>query len=137
MKGLAIFLGSIVAGLAIGLAVGALVWSITGDDKIGSAVGTGFWLISAFIIHAYTSVWVASLGGFNTDEIARSKDRFQRKLQTAEIRYAFVFALIGGAMTQSVGAPWYLAVAVGTPLVILGAFVGYDIKRRYKRIGLV
>jgi hypothetical protein len=137
MKGCAIFLASIVAGLAIGLTVGAIVWSITGDDEIGGGVGTGFCGISTFVIHAYASVWIAASGGFSTDEIARSKDRFQRKLQTAEIRYAFVFALIGGAMAEIVGAPWYLAVAVGAPLVVLGGFIGFDIKRRYKRIGLL
>lgn len=136
MKGCGIFLGSIIAGLGIGSAVTGILWSITGDDKLASAAGTGFWLISSFIIHAYVSVWIASVGGFNPSEIARSKDRFQRKLQTAEIRYAFVFGLIGGAMTQIVGAPWYLAVAVGAPLVILGGFIGYDIKRRYKQSGL-
>ena len=134
MKGCAILLGSFVMGLGIGLAVTAIAWTITGNDKIASAIGTLFWLISSFIIHAYASVWVVSVGGIGAAN-DRSNERTRGKLQTAELRYAFAFGAIGAAMSQVIGAPWYLAVVVSGLLAMLGAFVGFDIKRRYKRIG--
>lgn len=137
MKGCALLLGSFVVGSGIGLAVLAIVWAITADEKIASAIGTGFWLISSFVIHAYVSVWAVSVGGIRWEASDPSNERTLRKLQTAEIRYAFAFGAIGGAMTQVIGAPWYLAVVAGGFLAMLGGFIGYDIKRRYKRIGFL
>ena len=136
MKGCGIFLGSMVVGLGIGMAVMGIVWAITGNDKTASAVGTGFWLISSFVIHAYASVWAASVGSLGAEAAGPSGERFRGKLRTAEIRYAFVFGAIAGGLTHSVGAPWYVVAAIGGLLVMLGGFLGYDIKRRYQRIGL-
>jgi hypothetical protein len=135
MKGCAIFFGSIAVGLVIGLIVIAVLWEITGNEKVSGSVGTCVWLISSFIIHAYAGVWFTARGGFNEVEIARSKDRFQGKLRTAELRYAIVFSIVSGSMSHEAGAPWYLIAAVTVPLAMLGGFVGFDIKRRYKRLG--
>ena len=137
MKGCAILLGSFVVGLGIGLPVVAIVWTITGDDKTGSAVGTGFWLISSFIIHAYASVWAVSVGSIRWVAEDLSSERMRGKLRTAELRYAFVFGAIAGGLTHSLAAPWYLTVMVGGLLALLGGYIGYDIKRRYRRIGFI
>jgi hypothetical protein len=138
LKGCAIFFGSIAAGLAIGLPITAILWAVTGSEKIGATVGTGVWLISAFVIQAYASIWIVSLGGFNENEIPHSKKhRFQRGLRMAEASYAATFSSISGMMAHAAGAPWYLIIPVAIALAILGGFVGFDIKRRYKRIGLL
>lgn len=135
MKGCAIYFGSIAVGLAIGLLVILILLAATGSEKTSGSVGTGVWLVSSFTIHAYVSVWFAARGGFNEVEIARSKERFQRKLRTAELRYAVIFSFLSGVMAQEAGAPWYVTAPVAIALSMLGGFIGFDIKRRYKRIG--
>ena len=134
MKSFGTFVGSIVVGLGIGLAVTAVLWSITGNDKTASAIGTGLWLTSSFVIHAYASIWAVSAGVIRLESGDRSNERFRRKLRTAEIRYALIFGAIGGALVHSIGASWYLPVVVGGVLAMLGGFLGY-VKRRYERIG--
>src|SRR5687768_16318577 len=120
MKGCGIFLGSMIVGLGIGMAVAGIVWTITRDDKIASAIGTGFWLTSAFAIHAYASVWAVSLGAIGAGATGPSGERFRSKLRTAEIRYAFVFGALDGEISHSVGVPWYLVVTIGGLLIMLG-----------------
>ncbi len=120
--------------------VGAVLASVTGDDDLSTAIGTGVWLLSIFTILPYGSLWLSDPEDLlerppSTSITQRWRDaRAESKLQAAELRMGFVYAMIGGATTAMAGASKWVTVAAAIFCAALGGLLGYDIKRRVRRM---
>jgi hypothetical protein len=140
MKGCLLFIGSIVGGFGVGLAVTVILRAIAADDDLSSVIGTGVSLLSVPTILVYGSLWFT-----DPEEIANPPKprttvqgwraaKAESKLQAAELRMGFVFAMIGGA-TASIAKGTNLVITIVTICcAIAGALIGFDVKRRVRRI---
>jgi hypothetical protein len=136
MAGVVLFFGLFVGGLVVGRSVAAVIEAATGDRQLATAVGVGVWLLGAVVGMAYGGLW---LGGSEMLPI-RTKPRSlwgrlwaaktEGKLQTAELRFACVFAIIIGTLaSQAQARPW-VAATVAVSFAVVGGFIGRDFKRR-------
>lgn len=127
-------------GLAIGLSVAAVLRIVTGDKDLSSTIGTGTWLLSASLIVIYGSLLFT-----DPDKIANrptpksiilkwQATRSENKLQTAELRIGFVFALISGMTAKRAHGSEIVIVIVTICFAAIGGFIGFDVKRRVRRI---
>src|SRR5688500_18391748 len=98
MKGCLLFVVAIGFGLALGLVVTAALEVVTGDINLSSIIGTGVWLLSTFTILAYGGLWLGNPEDFTHRAVGWRAQRRESKLQTAEIRMGFAFAMIGAAL---------------------------------------
>ena len=139
VKSSLLFVGSIVAGLAIGFGVTVTLRAITGDDDLSSAIGTGVWLISMPTIFVYTSLWLT-----DPKELANSPtpkttirgwraQKAENKLRATELRMGFVFAMIGGATAEMAWDSNLVVTIVTVCCAIAGGLIGFDIRRRVQR----
>ncbi len=140
MKGCLLFIGAIVGGLGIGLAVTAILRAITVDHDLASTIGTGVWLLSAPTILVYASLWFT-----DPEEIAnppRPKTTIQgwraakaeNKMQAAELRMGIVFVLIGGTTAAMANGSNLVITIVTICCAVVGGLIGFDVKRRVHRI---
>jgi hypothetical protein len=140
VKGCLLSIGSIVGGLGIGLAVTAFLRAVTGDHGLSCAIGIGILLLSVPTIHAYASLWFT-----DPEEIANPPKprttiqgwraaKAENKLQSAEIRMGFVFAMIGGAAASIAKGSNLVITIVTICCAIAGGLIGFDLKRRVRRI---
>lgn len=140
MKGCLLFVGSIVVGLGIGLGVTVILRAITGDNDLASAIGTGVWLLLVPTILVYASLWFT-----DPEEIANPPkpqttvqgwraQKAENKLQAAELRMGFVFAMIGGATAAIANGSNLVITIVTICCAIAGGLIGFDVKRRVHRI---
>ena len=140
MKGCLALIGSFVVALGIGLGVAATVRATTGDDDLGSTIGTGVWLISFLTILAYASLW--STDPYEIANPPQPSTTFQKwrarkaenKLLAAELRMGFVFAMIGGAVAATAKGSNLVVTIVAVCCAVGGGLVGFDSKRRTLRI---
>src|SRR5947208_16675152 len=94
--GFVVLLGTFLVGLAIGIGVYFALQAFTGNTDLAQSIGMGVWWLSAIVLFAYANVWL--------DPFRRSRagdHRAGSKVQTAEIRGAVLFAMIGGLMGRS------------------------------------
>jgi hypothetical protein len=117
LKMFSLFIVTVIVGLMLGVMVGVLVVNMTGDRDLAGLVGTAVWLFSWIVMHTYGFAWVFD------PAVDRLNARGEGKLQTAEIRIGFVWAMIGGG----------LAAAAKASCAIIGGLLGYDVKRRVRR----
>jgi hypothetical protein len=140
MKGCLLLVGSIVGGLGVGLAVMAILRAVTGNDDLSAAIGTGAWLLAVSLIFVYASLWSTA-----PEEIAcppEPRTTIQRwraakaknKLREAELRMGIVFALIGGATAARANGSNLVIAIAAIGCGIAGALIGFDVKRRVRRI---
>ena len=132
--------GAMIGGLVIGLVVTAILSNITGDFELSSQIGSGIGLISCVLILVYAPLWYT-----DPEEIAnpskptstiqrRRAAKARSKLQTAELRIGFVFAMIGGMTASTANGSNIVITIVTICCAVLGGFVGFDFKRRVRRI---
>ena len=140
MKGCLLLIGSFVVGLGIGLGVAVALRAITGDNDLASAIGMGVWLISVPTILVYASLWftdpyeIANPPQPSTTVQKWRAQKAESKLQAAEFRMGFIFAMIGGA-TAGIAQGSNLVVTIVTICcAVVGGLVGFDVKRRILRI---
>ena len=140
VKGCLLFAGAIIGGFVIGLAVTAVLGAITGNIDLSSAIGTGAWLLSTILILVYGSLWLSNpediaIPSESTSTSQRWRDRkAEGKLQTAELRMGFVFAVIGGTMAEIANGSNMVTTIVAICCALLGGLVGFDVKRRLRRM---
>jgi len=140
MKGCLLFLGAVIGGLVIGLAVTAVLRAITHNDDLSFAIGTGFWLLCVPVILAYGTLWLGDLEDIavpakSTSIIQRRRHaKAESKLQTAELRMGFAFAMIGGATAAGIKSSNVFIAIVAICCAVFGGLVGFDIKRRVRQI---
>ena len=134
MKGCLLFAVAIAFGLALGLVVTATLELVTGDLNLSSIIGTGVWLLSTFTILAYGGLWLGDSDDFRHPAVGWRAQRRESKLRTAEIRMGFAFGMIGGALAWHAKGPMAVTVLVTAACAILGGLIGYDVKRRVRRI---
>ena len=137
--GCLVIVGAIVGGLVLGVAVTLVLDLVFRLGPVAAAVGTGAWLISSVLMIAYGQIFFFDPREFEQREASSVWGRWhdekaERKLQSAELRSAFVFGLIGFAASQMGQAPIWVGVLIAISLGIVGGFVGYDIKRRVRAI---
>lgn len=126
--GFAVMLGTLLVGLAIGAGVYFALAALTGNTDLSQSIGVGVWWLSAIVLFAYANAW---LDPFGRQAAAARQRQPGAKAQTAEIRAAALFAMIGGLMMRSQSAVVIVAVAVMFGLA--GWFFGADYKRRMNR----
>lgn len=140
MKDLLLFVGAIAGGLGIGVGVTVILRAVTGNDNLATTVGAGVWILSVMLILVY-----GSLAFSEPEEIAdppRPKTTIQRwhatkaenKLRAAELRCGFVFAVIGGVIAAMANGSNVVITIVTICCAAIGGLVGFDIKRRVRRI---
>ncbi len=140
MKSCLLLIGSVVVGFGIGLGVTVILCAITGNNDLASAIGTGVWLISVLTILAYTSLWFAEpyeIANPSRPSTTIQKWRAQKadnKLQTAELRMGFVFAMIGGGMASIAKGSNLVITIVAICCAGVGGLIGFDVKRRVLRL---
>jgi len=129
-----------VGGLGVGLAVIGILRAVTGNDDLSTAIGTGVWLLTIPTILVYASLWFTP-----PEEIANPPQprttiqrwratKAENKLQAAELRMGFVFALIGGATAAMANGSNLVITIVTVLCAITGGLIGFDVKRRVRRI---
>ena len=140
MKGCLLLFGAIASGFLLGQLVRAVLTAITGDDDLSTAIGTGVWLLSTMTVLPYGSLWFSDPEEImerppSTSTIQQWRDaKAESKLQGAELRMGFVFAMLGGATAAMAGAPKWVTAIATIFCAALGGLMGYDIKRRVQRI---
>jgi hypothetical protein len=78
---------------------------------------------------AYLPLWLAP------EEFTEPRPSgVEGNLQTAELRFAMVFALVGGFSTFEITASSPLAIASALCFAGVGAWLGVDLKRRVHRL---
>ena len=140
MKGCLLLPGAIIGGFVIGLAVTTVLDAFTGNNDLSSAIGTGAWFLCTMLILAYGSLWLSdpediAIPSASTLTIRRWRDtKAEGKLQTAELRMGFVFALIGGATAEMANGSNMVITIVAICCALFGGLVGFDVKRRVRRM---
>jgi MFS family permease len=134
--GIAAFLGGVLAGFIAGQAVRFF----TLNDQLSVAIGVGVWILSFLVFFAYGLLFTKAPEEFRPPSANTSPWRQRRKireegmLQTAELRMAFVFGLISACAANYVNAPHWLTAVIAAPCALVGALIGYDLKRRTLKI---
>jgi hypothetical protein len=122
-----LFIVTVIVGLMLGVMVGVLVVNMTGDRDLAGLVGTAVWLFSWIVMHTYGFAWVFD------PAVDRLNARGEGKLQTAEIRIGFVWAMIGGGLATAAKASTLQITLIIIPCAIIGGLLGYDVKHRVRR----
>jgi hypothetical protein len=140
VKGCLLFPGAIIGGLVFGLAVTGILHAITDDDDLSTAIGTGAWLLCVMLIMVYGSLWLSDpedIAGPSESTLTIQRWRnakAESKLQAAELRMGFVFAMIGGATAAMVNGSHVVIAIVAICSAVLGGLIGFDVRRRVGRI---
>jgi hypothetical protein len=140
LPGCLLLLGAFAGGFLLGRLAALVVEALTGNRDIASAVGAGAWILSVVLFVSYGSLLLYSAGLVRDDTAPTSvrrrwqKRREESKLQTAELRVGFVFAMVGGACADYAGASTWLIIAFAASFAALGGLIGHDIKRRAGRL---
>ena len=136
--GLLVLLGTLLLGLAIGIGLYFALAALASNDELAQSIGLGAWWLSAIVLFAYANLWLdpfrrrgpAEGANLRSSSAARLRDE-RLKAQTAEIRGAVLFAMIGGLMVRSQSP--FIIIAVALACGFLGWFFGADYKRRMNR----
>ncbi len=137
MKGCLLIVGSAVGGLAVGLPVIVILRAVTGNGNLAVSIGTGVWLLTCSTLLAYGALLLTDLTDPEKPKTASQRRRFEKaqgQLQTAELRMAFVFGLIGGVTANLAQASDVTIAIVAVCCAVAGGIIGYDVKRRVRRI---
>jgi hypothetical protein len=123
-----LFLG-VALGVGFGKGLTSLLQVVAGDDKSTSLVGFAFGLLSFIVALAYLPLWLDP-----GEYVQPRSGRIDGKIQTAELRFAMVFALVGGVTTYAISNSRPVSFGVALGLALVGACVGVDFKRRVHRL---
>jgi hypothetical protein len=137
MKGCLLFPTALLGGLLVGVTTISVLHAATGNEDLSCALGTGVCLVCTLLMVAYGPLWVYAPEEIAANPLSTStirNEKAEHKYQTAELRMGFVFALVGGTIAKIANGPaWVIAVAV-VGHAVFGGLIGFDIKRRVKRI---
>jgi hypothetical protein len=121
--------------LAFGFLVGHVLALITGNEKLPSAAATAVWILSFCVLLQYGSLWARCPRWLRERSTPTSPREARRegKLPTAECRWGFVFAVVGGALSSVAEASSAIVAAVAVVCGLIGVWLGHDFKRRVKK----
>ncbi|MBN1591289.1 MAG: hypothetical protein JW888_17385 [Pirellulales bacterium] len=140
MKGLVLFVVAFGGGLYVGKAVILVLCACNVDRDLSTTIGVAVWLFGAVVFMSYGSLWWSTPEELAERQMTasplqhRRQRRAESKLQTAELRMGFVFAMLGGAATSTRTDSTWIVLAVAAVCAAFGATIGYDLKRRVRKI---
>ena len=127
-------------GLSVGIA-GAVATSLPFfgiSDATCGPIAVCAMIVSFILLIAYGSLWLAG-HGFRpgpptTPGAERRARREESKFRTAEVRVGLVLAFLTGAAVGGLNGPRWAAVAACICGAMVGALIGHDLKRRWRRL---
>lgn len=128
-KGLLTLLVSALLGLALGKGLTTFLEVVANNGKTASLVGFAFGFLAFITALAYLPLWL------DPAEYAHPRTGgFEGKLQTAALRFAMVFAIVGGLCTYGITNSRPTAIGAALGFAFVGALLGVDLKRRVQRL---
>lgn len=128
-KGLLSLLISGVLGFGIGKGLAILLRAAEINRDSASIAGFALGFLTFLTALAYLPLWLAP------GEYADPRPSgVEGKLQTAELRFAIVFALVGGFSMFGMTASRPMAIGSALCFAGIGAWLGFDLKRRVQRL---
>lgn len=136
MRGCLLLVGSFAGWLVIGV---ALIFSLSLflPEEIATAIGTGVWLLGGITTLMFGSISLADVEDLApppTDPTTIAdwrRVKAESKVQAAELRVAFVYALVAIGMASAVKSPVWVCVVIGIAFALIGGIVGYLCKRLF------
>lgn len=126
-----LILVAITGGAILGIAVRGAMFAVTANLKVSSIVGTIVWMLATPLGICYGQL----LPQF--DHSMRSpfpNRRAEGKLQTAELRFGFMFAILGATGAVMANVAEHVMYLVAIVLAVAGGLIGHDYKRRVFRL---
>jgi hypothetical protein len=136
VRSLVVLIVAVAGGLIVALAVTMAIRLVTGDHQLSARIGAGCGLLCCLSILAYGSLWEAAVGSRRPPAgwVPVCRTKAESKLRTADLRGAFVFGIVGYAVLFDTTLPGFIVAIAVTCCAIAGGMVGYDVKRRARRI---
>ena len=133
-------IGSFVGGFVGGMVAIMVLDAITGNEDLAAVIGTGVWILLSVTFLVYGSLLFA-----DPEEIVNPPKpkttiqgwraaKAESKLQAAELRMGIVFAMIGGGTASAAKGSDLVVAIVAICCAIVGGLIGFDVKRRVRRI---
>jgi hypothetical protein len=135
LRSLAILVAAVASGLVTGVIVFSALRAITGGNQSAIRLGFGIGVLSALTVLGYGTLCQerACRRPANCRSQPVWSAKAEHKMQTAEFRFALVFGVVAYLFTESALSTAGVVVAVSC-CTLAGACLGYDIKRRVRRI---
>jgi hypothetical protein len=128
-KGLLSLLISGVAGIGLGKGLALLLRAAEIDRDAASIAGFAIGFLTFLTLLVYLPLWLAP------EEFTEPRPSgVEGKLQTAELRMAMAFALVGGLSAFGMTASLTTAISCALCFVGIGAWLGVGLKRRVQRL---
>jgi hypothetical protein len=106
-------------------------------ERLGNSIGTAVWLFSFLTLIAYSPLWLdreKTASQINPRSMSHRERRAESKLRTLELRMGGAYGLLAGTFASVANGPDVIVWAFAILCALIGGCLGYDIKRRVRRL---